>query len=124
MKRSENAGSSWSSRTIVSFSMTSTLLATRGRRSPDANRLTGQRAFAEEVAGAEHRDDRLFADAGDHRELDRALLDVPDVVAGVALREDDRPPSIPDYLPCRACRFEIRLHIEPAAAFRFDGSCL
>ena len=65
--------------------MISTLLAIDRRRGPDANRLTGQGALAEKVAGGQHRDDRLFADTGEHRELDRALLDVPDVVAGVAL---------------------------------------
>ena len=85
MKRSENAGSSWSSWTIASFSMISTLLATAAVAVPDANRLTGQGALAEKIAGRQHRDDRLFADAGEHRQLDRALLDVPDVVAGVAL---------------------------------------
>ena len=57
------------------------------RRGPDANRLTGQRAFAEKVAGAQHRDDGLFADAGEHRELDGAFLNVED---GVGRRHPER----------------------------------
>ena len=47
----------------------------RGRR-PDPNRLTGQGSFPEKVAGAQHRDNRLFAGTGQHRELDPALLNV------------------------------------------------
>ena len=74
MKRSENAGSSCSSRTIASFSMISTVLARHRRRRPDAQRLSRQRALAEEIARAQHRDDGFLADAREHRELDRALL--------------------------------------------------
>ena len=85
MKRSAKAGSSWSSCTIASFSMISTLLAVTAVAVADANRLTGQGALAEEVAGRQHRHHRLLADAGEHRQLDRAFLDVSDVVAGIAL---------------------------------------
>ena len=101
--------------------MISTLLGRHRRRRLDANRLTGQRALAEKVAGRQHRDDRLFADAGEHRELDRALLDVSDVVGRVALREDDLSPPILHDRSCRACRLEIRLRIERVrrVGFRF-----
>ena len=49
---------------------------------------------------------------------------IPDVVAGVALREDDLSAPILHDLSCRARRFEIGLHIEPAPCLRFDGSRL
>ena len=52
------------------------------RRAAHAERLTGQAALAEEVAGAEHRHDGLFAGLRQHRQLDAARLDVQDVVAG------------------------------------------
>jgi hypothetical protein len=55
------------------------------RRSPDANGLPGQGALTEEVARLQHRHNRLFPGAGEHRELDPARLDVPNVVARVAL---------------------------------------
>ena len=89
----------------------------RGRRL-DANRLTGQRALAEEVAGPQHRDDRLFADPGEHRELDRALLEVPDVSGRIALCEHDLSRPILHNPSCRPCRLEIRLRIEGVRRFR------
>ena len=93
------------------------------RRRPDADRLTRQGPLAEKVAGGQHRDDRFFADTREHRELDRALLDVPDVVAGLALREDDVAASILHNRSCRAGRFEIPLHIEPARLRTPDRAC-
>src|SRR6185503_10993120 len=80
-------------------------------------------ALAEKVAGAQHRDDGLFADPGEHRELDRAFLNVPNVIAGVALREDDISPLIRDDFACGAGRVEIPLDIEPTPRLRADGSC-
>ena len=124
MKRSENVCSSRSSWIIASFSMVNTLLGDDGRGRPDAKRLTGQRAFTEEVAWTQHRDDRLFADLGQYRELDRTLLDVFDVLARIALREDDISPLVLHHFSRGACRRKIFLHVERASRLRLDGSCL
>jgi hypothetical protein len=59
-----------------------------GRRGRDAQRLTGQAAFAEKIARAEHRDDGLLSCRRHDRELHRAVLDVQHARASVALRED------------------------------------
>ena len=79
----------------------------RGR--PDANALTGQRALAEEVARAQHRDDRFLAGVREDREPDGAGLDVHDAVARVALREDGRRFGVFDDVFRDVRRFEKRL---------------
>ena len=62
------------------------------------------------------------ADAREHRDLDGAFLEVPDVIGGIALCEDDCSLSIPRNCLCGGCRSEIRLHIEWAPILRFAGS--
>ena len=84
--------------------------------------MTRQGALAEEVAGGQYRDHRFFSYAREHRELDRALLDVPDVVAPLALREDDFAPWVLNDLSGRTRRFEILRRIEPATGLRLDRS--
>ena len=60
----------------------------RGRGShPDG--LTRQAPFAKELADPQHRHDGLSACLREHRELHATLLDVHDVIAPVALSEDD-----------------------------------
>ena len=80
--------------------------------------LTGQRAFTEEVAGPEHRHDRLLADTGEHRELDRAFLQIPDVVRGVALREYDPAGGV--FQDSASRGFEVDLDVELANVLRCD----
>ena len=60
------------------------------RRRPHADGLPGQTAFTEELAGPQHRHYGFAARFRQHRQLDVALPDVEDVIAGVALLEDDR----------------------------------
>ena len=54
----------------------------------DADGLAGEAAFAEEIARPQDGDDGFFASFVDDGEPDSALLDVEDVSARVALRED------------------------------------
>ena len=62
--------------------------AHRRRRCHPA-RLPGETAFAEEIAGAQHPYDGLFASLRQHRNLDAALLDIHHLRGGIALRVDD-----------------------------------
>jgi hypothetical protein len=50
--------------------------------------LTGQASLAEEVTWAKHGDHGLFSGLRQHRQLDAAGLNVPDMLAGIALSED------------------------------------
>jgi hypothetical protein len=49
--------------------------------------MTRQRPLAEEVSRAQHRHDRLFAAARQHRKLDGALLNVQNAVGPTALEK-------------------------------------
>src|SRR3990172_1099560 len=60
----------------------------RRRRGCHADGLTGQAAFAEEVAWRQRRDDRLFPVPGQYRELDLALEDVEYGICRIPLREE------------------------------------
>lgn len=53
-----------------------------------ANRLGGETALAKKIAGPENRHDGLFAALIDYRKPHAAFLNVDDVVASLALRED------------------------------------
>jgi hypothetical protein len=54
-----------------------------------ANGMTRQRRFTEEVSRPYHRDDGFSAGMRQYRELDRTLLNVHDDVSGITLGEDD-----------------------------------
>jgi len=83
----------------------------RGRRR-EAKRLTGQRAFAKEIALAQHSDDRFFAALRQHGQLHAPLLNVKDGVGWVALRVDGGGrPIVHDPAP-DAGRIEERCHAE------------
>ena len=55
---------------------------------PHTNRLPRQASFAKEVAGAQNRHDRLFANLIYHGELHAAILNVQDRRSGITLRVD------------------------------------
>ena len=67
---------------------------------PMRNGLTRQASFAKELAAAQHGHDGLPARLREHRELHAAFLDVQDVLARVALGEDDLGPPILHDLSC------------------------
>ena len=77
-----------------------------------ANRLPGEAAFAEEVAGAQHRDDRLPPCPGQHREADCAVLDVEDGGRRIALRVDPGIAVIGDDRAPQARGIQKLLHVE------------
>ena len=89
-------------------------------RPPHANGLTRQASFAKEVAGAQHRHDRLSPRLRDDRDLHATLLDVQNALTGIALAEDDvGSPILHD--PSRdSRRVEERLGIERPILVRFD----
>jgi hypothetical protein len=83
-----------------------------GRRGLQANGMTRQRAFTEEVPRPEHRHDRLFAGVRLHRKFDRALLNVQDAVGCLALGENDVAGLIGhDGFP-HPCGTEKRVRVE------------
>jgi hypothetical protein len=51
--------------------------------------LSGEATFAEEIAGAQHRDHRFPALCGDHGQFDLALANIKDRIRRIALGEDD-----------------------------------
>ena len=88
MNRSDSACCLCSTLTICFLSITSTLLGVIAVALPDADRLTRQASFAEEVAGAEHRHDGLPARLGEHRQFHPPFWMYMTLFAAVALRED------------------------------------
>jgi hypothetical protein len=90
----------WSTFTICPF------------RGADPPPLAGKAAFAEEVAGAEHRHHSFPAGLREHRQLDAALLDVHDGVARVALGEHDLVAAEFDDLLRQSRRVEKLLRVE------------
>ena len=93
----------------------------RRRRTPHADRLTGQASFAKELARTEHRHDGFTPRLREHRKLDVPLLDVEDVLTRVALREDDLGSPIVHDLSRDPRRVEEGLSIEGAVLLRFHG---
>jgi hypothetical protein len=91
-------------------------------RTPHANGLTRQASFAKEVAGSQHRDDRLSPRLREHRELHSTLLNVQDALTGVALGEDDLGSPILHDLSRDPRGTEKRLDIERAFFGRFHGN--
>src|SRR5690606_18756274 len=83
----------------------------RGGR-PDANRLTRERTFPEEVTRTQHGHHGFLASPGEHRDLDAALLDVHDGVARLTLREDGLPLRVRHDAPRRTSGLEERLGVE------------
>src|SRR5207247_6241867 len=77
-----------------------------------ANGMTRQRPLAEEVSRPQHRHDRLLAAARQHRELDRALLNVQDGVGRITLGENEISGSIGCDCFSRPGRTEKLLHVE------------
>jgi hypothetical protein len=57
----------------------------RGHGGLQANGVARQRPLTEKVAGPRHRHNGLFAPVRQHRELDRACLNVQDAVGRIAL---------------------------------------
>src|SRR5688500_9004182 len=94
--------------------------STRGR-APHAEGLTRQASFAKEVAGAQHRHDRLSPRLRENANLLATLLDVQNALTGIALSEDDiSSPILHD--PSRdSRRVEERLGIERPISPRFHG---
>ena len=86
--------------------------------------MTRQASFAKEVAGCQHRDDRLSPRLREHRELHTTLLDVQDALTGIALSEDDLGAPVVHDLSLDPRRVEKRLHIERALLLRFHGEAL
>ena len=88
-------------------------------RAPHPDGLTRQASFAKEVAGAQHRHDRLSPRLREHRELHATLLDVQNALTGIALGEDDvGSPILHD--PSRdSRRVEEGLGIERPLLLRF-----
>jgi hypothetical protein len=95
----------------------------RGRRR-QANRLTGQRPLTEEVAGAQHSHDRLFAGLGEHRQFHAPVLNVEDGVGRIALRVDGRGWLIVHECSRHAGRIEECLRVERVLALRFHPDLL
>ena len=62
-----------------------------GSRRADPKRLAGQASFAKKIAGPENRHDGFFAGFIDDGKLHAALLNVQDILTGIALREDRFP---------------------------------
>ena len=97
------------------------MLSSARGRAPHADGLTRQASFAEELAGAQHRHDRLSARLREHRELHATLLDVQNVLTRVALGEDDVGSPILHDLSRDSRRVEEGLGIERPLLLRFHG---
>ena len=83
-----------------------------GRGAGDPHWLTGEASFTEEIGGPEHRHDGFPARLGAHRELDASFVNVHDMAAGVALREDRFSGPVLRNASRNACRVEERLSVE------------
>ena len=94
----------------------------RRRRAPHADGLTRQASLAEELARAQHRHDGFAARLREHRELHAALLDVQDVLARIALGEDDLASPILDDRFRNPRGVEEGVRVESAFQFGFHAN--
>jgi hypothetical protein len=89
----------------------------RGCRS-HANRLARQASFAKEIAGSQNRNDGFFTGFVDDRKPHRAFLDIDDIRAGLALREDRLFLRILDNLLSHTSRIKKSLRFERSLGIR------
>src|ERR1700730_18516838 len=87
MKRSENSCSSWSTRIVCFFLMTSAVVGVIAVAVPIQIVCPARHPSPKKIAWSQNRHDCLFADLIDNRESHTALLNVHHMLGGVALRK-------------------------------------